>query len=98
MGYELHIIIAFTILSLVVGAAWVGGYLDTYQSKAQEVVLDKMGENKASYGLKSAITGQRVTENEDANKLQDEVGNDAGGTIGKGGIGEGIGDTLSKGL
>ena len=53
MGYELHIIVAFTILSLVVGAAWVGGYLDAYQSKAQEVVLDKMGENKASYGLKS---------------------------------------------
>ena len=43
MAYELHIIIAFTILSL----------LDAYQSKAQEVVLDKMGENKASYGLKS---------------------------------------------
>ena len=53
MGYELHIIIAFTLLSLAVGAAWIGGYLDPYQSKAQEIVLDKMGENKASYGLKS---------------------------------------------
>ncbi|KAK3178912.1 hypothetical protein OEA41_001049 [Lepraria neglecta] len=98
MGYELHIIVAFTILSLVVGAAWVGGYLDAYQSKAQEVVLDKMGENKASYGLKSAITGQRVTEDEDVNKLQDEVGKDAGGVVGKGGIGEGVGNALSKGL
>ena len=58
MGYELHIIIAFTLLSLVVGAAWVGGYLDQYQSKAQEILLDKMGENKASYGLKSRSTHQ----------------------------------------
>ncbi|KAK0515748.1 hypothetical protein JMJ35_001782 [Cladonia borealis] len=98
MGYELHIIIAFTLLSLVVGAAWVGGYLDPYQSKAQELLLDKMGENKASYGLKSTITGQHITDDEDVNKVQDEVGKDAGGVVGKGGIGEDVGNALSKGL
>ena len=48
--------------------------------------------------LLGTITGQRVTEDEDVNKLQDEVGKDAGGVVGKGGIGEGIGTTLSKGL
>ena len=61
MSYELHIIVAFTLLSLVVGAAWVGGYLDPYQSKAQELLLDKMGENKASYGLKSRGAHQKST-------------------------------------
>ena len=45
-----------------------------------------------------AITGQRVTEDEDVNKLQDEVGKDAGGVVGKGGIGEGVGNALSKGF
>jgi len=53
MGYEIHIIVAYTLLSLVIGFAWVAGYLDKYQTKAQEVLLDKMGENKVSYGLKS---------------------------------------------
>ena len=43
----------FTLLLLALGFAWVGGYLDKYQSKAQEQALDMMGENKASYGLKS---------------------------------------------
>ena len=52
MGYEIPVILVFTLLSLVVGLAWVGGYLDAYQSKAQDIALDKMGENKASYGLK----------------------------------------------
>lgn len=53
MGYEIHIIVAYTLVSLAVGLAWVAGYLDKYQSRAQEVLLDTMGENKVSYGLKS---------------------------------------------
>ena len=53
MGNEILVIAIVTVFSLVVGAAWVGGYLDKYQSKAQDIALDKMGENKASYGLKS---------------------------------------------
>ena len=44
------------------------------------------------------ITGQHITEDEDINKVQDEVGKDAGGVVGKGGIGEDVGNTLSKGL
>lgn len=52
MGYETTIILIVTVISLGVGFAWVGGYLDAYQSKAQEKALDMMGENKASYGLK----------------------------------------------
>ena len=53
MGYEIQIVVAYTLVSLLVGLAWVAGYLDKYQSKAQEVLLDKMGENKVSHGLKS---------------------------------------------
>lgn len=55
MGYETVIVIVFTFVSLAIGFAWVGGYLDVYQSKAQEKALDVMGENKASYGLKSTV-------------------------------------------
>ena len=51
MGVLLSIIVA--VVAIALGAAWVGGYLDPYQAKAQEKILDAMGENKASYGLKS---------------------------------------------
>ena len=37
-------------------------------------------------------------EDENANAVQDNVGKGAGDVVGKGGIGEGIGDTLSKGM
>ena len=53
MGYEVLLVVSYTVISLVVGLAWVAGYLDPYQAKLQEIVLDLMGENKASYGLKS---------------------------------------------
>lgn len=44
------------------------------------------------------LTGQKVTEDKELSDLQDQVGENAGGLVGKGGIGEGIGSTLSKGL
>ena len=53
MGNEVLISVIFAVIAIAVGAAWVGGYLDKYQSKAQEQALDMMGENKASYGIKS---------------------------------------------
>ena len=43
----------FSILQLVLVAAWVSGYLDAYQKRLQEIILDAMGETKVSYGLKS---------------------------------------------
>lgn len=51
MGVLLSVIVA--VVAIALGAAWVGGYLDPYQAKAQEMILNMMGENKASYGLKS---------------------------------------------
>lgn len=119
MGNEIILIGIFTVLALAVGFAWVGGYLDKYQSKAQERALDAMGENKTSYGLKSmfaprpemspgswlinrfspgTLKGQRIGNDENINNLQDTVGDQAGGLVGKGGIGESIGSGLSKGL
>lgn len=55
MGNEIIVIVIGTVLALAVGFAWVGGYLDKYQSQAQAKALDAMGENKASYGLKSML-------------------------------------------
>lgn len=40
----------------------------------------------------------RVVEEENANAIQDGLSKNVGGLVGKGGVGEGIGDTLSKGL
>ena len=41
------------IISLLLLFAWVTGQLDPLQKKLQEMLLDVMGETKASYGLKS---------------------------------------------
>ncbi|MCJ1465905.1 hypothetical protein MMC07_004524 [Pseudocyphellaria aurata] len=98
MGNEILVIVVFTILALGVGFAWVGGYLDKYQSQAQAKALDAMGENKASYGLKSTLKGQRIGNDENINNLQDNVSDQAGGLVGKGGIAEVVGGGLSKGL
>ncbi|MCJ1226066.1 hypothetical protein MMC12_002715 [Toensbergia leucococca] len=98
MGNELIISIGFAFITIAIVAAWVGGYLDAYQSKAQAKALDMMGENKASYGIKSTITGQKVTDDKDFNELQGGIGDGVGGLVGKGGIGEEIGAGLSKGL
>lgn len=53
MSNELLLIVGFTVFSLFVTAAWVGGYLDPYQKVLQDLALDKMGDNRASYGIKS---------------------------------------------
>lgn len=118
MGNEIILVGIFTVLALALGFAWVGGYLDKYQAKAQEKALDAMGENKTSYGLKSmfaprpkisqgswltrffsgTLKGQRIGNDENINNLQDSVGDQAGGLVGKGGIGESIGSGLSKAL
>ena len=56
MGNETLIGIIIAVLAVAVGAAWVGGFLDKYQHQAQDKALDMMGENRASYGLKSTMT------------------------------------------
>ena len=115
MGHELALIVGFTVFSLIVTAAWVGGYLDPYQRMLQDLALNKMGDNRASYGVKSKTTSHVIFElskltgylgaisapktgDKDVDKLQGDVGKDVGGQVGKGGLGEGVGDTLSKGL
>ncbi len=55
MGNEVLVSVILAVIAIALGAAWVGGYLDAYQAKAQEKALDVMGENKASYGLKSML-------------------------------------------
>ena len=41
--------------SLVIFTAWVGGYLDPLQHSLQDMILGKMGDNRASYGVKSML-------------------------------------------
>ena len=58
--YYIHTYIMWgTIASILAGivlvAAWIAGYLDPYQRQLQEYVLDKMGETKVSYGIKSKL-------------------------------------------
>ncbi|EKV06452.1 hypothetical protein PDIG_69650 [Penicillium digitatum PHI26] len=79
-------------------AAWVAGYLDPCQKQLQELLLDYMGETKVSYGLKKSLTGKKLTEDQNMSKIQDQLGNQMGGTFGKGGLGQGVGSVLSKGL
>ncbi|KGO69420.1 hypothetical protein PITC_065050 [Penicillium italicum] len=79
-------------------AAWVAGYLDPYQKQLQELLLDYMGETKVSYGLKKSLTGKKLTEDQNLSKIQDQLGNQLGGVFEKGGLGEGLGSVLSKGL
>ncbi|KAJ5384015.1 uncharacterized protein N7479_008071 [Penicillium vulpinum] len=88
----------FLTFQVILLGAWVAGYLDPYQKQLQELLLDYMGETKVSYGLKKSLTGKKLTEDQNLSKIQDQLGNQLGGMFGKGGLGEGFGSVLSKGL
>ncbi|KAJ5835483.1 hypothetical protein N7447_001509 [Penicillium robsamsonii] len=88
----------FLTFQVILLGAWVAGYLDPYQKQLQELLLDYMGETKVSYGLKKSLTGKKLTEDQNLSKIQDQLGNQLGGMFGKGGLGEGLGSVLSKGL
>ncbi|OQE23243.1 hypothetical protein PENSTE_c009G10458 [Penicillium steckii] len=90
--------ILYLLSQLVLLAAWVSGTLDPYQKKLQEILLNQMGETKVSYGLKKSLTAKKLTEDQNLSKIQDQLGNQLGGIFGKGGIGQGLGSVLSKGL
>ena len=55
MGKELLISTIYATLTVIVAAAWVAGYLDKYQKMLQNLLLDTMGENRASFGLKGRL-------------------------------------------
>ena len=46
--------VIYALISVVVAGAWVAGFLDKYQKMAQNAILGTMGDNRMSYGLKSA--------------------------------------------
>ena len=45
-----------------------------------------------------SLTGKKLVEDKNLSKLQDQLGGDAGGIFGKGGLGHGLGAGLSKNL
>ncbi|KAJ5189142.1 hypothetical protein N7491_005466 [Penicillium cf. griseofulvum] len=91
-------VLFFLTFQVILLGAWVAGYLDPYQKQLQEILLDYMGESKVSYGLKKSLTGKKLTEDQNLSKIQNQLGNQLGGIFGKGGLGEGLGSMLSKGL
>ncbi|KAJ5584357.1 uncharacterized protein N7459_004157 [Penicillium hispanicum] len=91
-------LLLYLVSQAVLLAAWVAGYLDPYQKRLQEIVLDFMGETRVSYGFKRSLTGKKLTEDENLSKIQDRLGSQLGGIFGKGGLGEGLGSVMSKGL
>ena len=58
----LMFILVFLLISIGVGGTWVGYYFDKRESRAQEKPSDMMGENEASYGLKSRVVHQVIVE------------------------------------
>ncbi|KAJ5380451.1 uncharacterized protein N7496_002879 [Penicillium cataractarum] len=90
--------ILYLALQVVLFGAWVSGALDPYQKKLQELLLEAMGETKVSYGLKKSLIGKKLIEDENFTKIQDQLGNQLGGVFAKGGLGDGLGTMLSKGL
>ncbi|KAI4149088.1 MAG: hypothetical protein LQ340_004793 [Diploschistes diacapsis] len=89
--------VIYAILSVVIAGAWVAGYLDKYQKMLQDTLLGTMGDNRMSYGLKNTIKSQEVGD-ENFQNLQNSVADTAGGLVGKGGVGEGIGNAVSQAL
>jgi hypothetical protein len=45
-----------------------------------------------------SLTGKKLTEDQNLSKIQGQLGDQLGGIFGKGGLGEGFGSMLSKGL
>jgi hypothetical protein len=48
--------------------------------------------------LSESLTGKKLIEDENLSKIQDQLGNQLGGVFGKGGLGDGLGTMLNKGL
>ncbi|KAJ7682042.1 hypothetical protein DFH06DRAFT_1119369 [Mycena polygramma] len=55
-------------------------------------------DNKASYATKDTLGKSKVTGIEQVDTAQDGINNLVGGQIGKGGIGESVGNAASKGI
>ncbi|KAN0071146.1 hypothetical protein V8E54_010577 [Elaphomyces granulatus] len=90
--------IASILAGIVLVAAWIAGYLDPYQRQLQEYVLDKMGETKQMFEEGVSDNKIHVVEDKNVNAIQDNVGNQAGGLFGKGGVAHGIGGTVGRNI
>lgn len=57
-----------------------------------------MAKEVTNVGLLESLTGKKLIEDENFSKIQDQLGNQLGGVFAKGGLGDGLGTMLSKGL
>ena len=51
-----------------------------------------------AYSILGALKGQKISEDKDLGKLQEDTADTVGSLVGKGGIGELVGSGLSQGL
>ena len=54
--------------------------------------------NETRPAAKGTLKSERLSDNKDLNTLQDDLADTGGGLVGKGGLGEKVGSTLSQGL
>ncbi|KAI9050774.1 hypothetical protein LZ554_004893 [Drepanopeziza brunnea f. sp. 'monogermtubi'] len=76
---------------------------DTYYEMTmrwiEDTYLKYFGQNRTSYGIKDSLSRtEQVTGNKDVAGIQHAVGDAVGNTFAEGGVGEGVGRVLDKGL
>ncbi|KAI9798201.1 MAG: hypothetical protein M1833_004950 [Piccolia ochrophora] len=70
-------------------------YIRYGKTRAETDALDAMGENKASYVLKDQLKKNKMVDDSNINKLQDQLGDAAGSLVDKEGVGGGVAKGVS---
>lgn len=76
--------------------SWYARQKESWMPWIEDHVLSWFGENKASYVAKDKLAQTKVTGNQDVDNAQDQVNDSVAGQLGKGGMGEVVGDAVSK--
>ncbi|KAI9880969.1 MAG: hypothetical protein M1830_009463 [Pleopsidium flavum] len=71
-------------------------YYDSYMPWVEDKYLQWFGENKTSYTAKEQLKSTKITGDKNVDALQDGIAESVGGQFGKGGLGEGVGNLVSK--
>ncbi|KAK2627011.1 hypothetical protein QTJ16_004186 [Diplocarpon rosae] len=75
-----------------------GGYYEAALRWLEDTYLRWFGENRTSYGVKDSLRKTEITGNQDVDGVQRAVGETVGNTLAEGGVGEGVGTVVDRGL
>ncbi|KAI9724689.1 MAG: hypothetical protein M1828_003558 [Chrysothrix sp. TS-e1954] len=90
------VVAAFVFRQIVIPACiYIIEYYRNGQKAAEDKALDSMGENRLSYGLKDQMKRNRVIDDPNVNKFQDQAADAVGGLTGKDGMLGGVGGVVS---